>query len=147
MEVKKTKDHFTIEMEAYEYDYLIKAVDFGATWMDENGYREEQRRYENLRDDLKMYQSGEIRGRTLKERLDRCRILKSYESRVVVMTQHYLYEMENAVLKHQRDPEHIQDDVAKLTAEYNNKVSELYAERDEEIDAFDKETLMIAKEA
>jgi hypothetical protein len=49
--------------------------------------------------------------------------------------------MENAVLKHQRDPEHIQDDVAKLTAEYSNKVSELYAERDKEIDAFDKETL------
>ena len=139
MEVKKTKDHFTIEMEAYEYDYLIKAVDFGATWMDESGYREEQRRFENLRDNLKMYQSGGIRGRTLKERLDRCRILKSYESRVVVMTQHYLYEIENAVLKHQRDPEHIQDDVAKLTAEYNNKVSELYAERDKEINAFDKE--------
>lgn len=59
MKVKKTKDHFTIEMEAYEYDNLIKAVDFGAAWMDENGYREEQRRYENLRDDLKMYQSGE----------------------------------------------------------------------------------------
>lgn len=42
MIVKKKNDLFyTIQLGKKQYELLLKAIDFGATWMDENGYTED----------------------------------------------------------------------------------------------------------
>ena len=38
MKITKKDNKYTIEAGRREYLLLLKAVDFGATWMDENGY-------------------------------------------------------------------------------------------------------------
>ena len=43
----------TIEMEREEFNDLLKAVDFGAEWMDENGYRDDEKKYRAIYDKLK----------------------------------------------------------------------------------------------
>ena len=41
MKVIKKDKKYIIELGRNQYYLLLKAVDFGATWMDENGYSED----------------------------------------------------------------------------------------------------------
>ena len=53
MKVKKENNHYIIEAGKREYLLLLKAVDFGAAWMDENGYSEDERNILILLEKLK----------------------------------------------------------------------------------------------
>ena len=53
MKITKKDNKYTIETGSREYLLLLKAVDFGATWMDENGYYEDYRKMLILLDKLK----------------------------------------------------------------------------------------------
>lgn len=41
-----------IEMERDEFNDMLKAIDFGAEWMDENGYRDDERKFRAIYDKL-----------------------------------------------------------------------------------------------
>jgi hypothetical protein len=42
-----------IEMERDEFNDMLKAIDFGAEWMDEHGYRDDERKFRAIYDKLK----------------------------------------------------------------------------------------------
>lgn len=42
-----------IELERDEFNDLLKAVDFGAEWMGENAYRDDEKRFRAIYDKLK----------------------------------------------------------------------------------------------
>jgi predicted RNase H-like nuclease (RuvC/YqgF family) len=43
----------TIEMESEEFESLLKAIDFGAEWMNENGYSVQEKKFKAIYDKLK----------------------------------------------------------------------------------------------
>ena len=53
MKITKKDNKYTIEAGRREYLLLLKAVDFGATWMDENGYRKDETSMKKLLEKLK----------------------------------------------------------------------------------------------
>ena len=53
MKVTKKDKKYIIEAGRREYLLLLKAVDFGAAWMDENGYWEDEASMRKLLEKLK----------------------------------------------------------------------------------------------
>ena len=53
MKITKKDNKYIIEAGRREYLLLLKAVDFGAEWMDENAYRKDEVSMKKLLDKLK----------------------------------------------------------------------------------------------
>lgn len=53
MKITKKDNKYIIEAGRREYLLLLEAVDFGAEWMDENGYRKDEASMKKLLDKLK----------------------------------------------------------------------------------------------
>ena len=53
MKVTKKDNRYIIEVGRREYLLLLKAVDFGAEWMDENAYRKDEASMKKLLEKLK----------------------------------------------------------------------------------------------
>ena len=52
MKITKKDNKYTIEAGRRQYLLLLKAVDFGATWMDENGYGKDEASMKKLLEKL-----------------------------------------------------------------------------------------------